>query len=83
MSPPVCRSPSRSERRTNSGNLATAYTGSAHYAYSDATVQMPADTTFINGVGVFSASPQKPWYANVNLTDHAVNAITGNTTFCR
>ena len=56
-------------------NIATGYTGTVHFASSDALAVLPADSTLANGVGKFSATLDTAGLKSLTATD---TSITGS-----
>ncbi len=56
-------------------NTATGYTGTVHFASSDAAATLPADSTLTNGVGIFAVTLATLGSQNLSATD-AVNSLT-------
>src|SRR5206468_2021917 len=62
------------------GNVATGYTGTAHFASSDSQAVVPANTTLTNGSGAFSATLKTAGSQSLTATDTATSSITGSQT---
>ena len=61
-------------------NTATSYAGSVHFATSDGSATLPADTALSNGAGTFSATLQTVGSQTLTATDTATTSITGSAT---
>jgi hypothetical protein len=60
-------------------NLVTGYTGTVHFTSSDAQATLPANTTLINGTGVFPVTLKTVGGQTVTTTDTVTPTITGTS----
>src|SRR5439155_13745487 len=62
-----------------SGNTDTAYPGTVHFTSSDSSagVDLPADSTLLNGQGAFSATLIRAGSQTITGTDKVTATITG------
>jgi hypothetical protein len=59
------------------GNTATGYTGTVHFASSDALAVLPADAPLTNGTGTFGATLKTAGNGNITATDTQAASTTG------
>ena len=57
------------------GNTAVSYTGTAHFASSDAAASLPSSKALINGVGLFGATFMTPGTQTLTATDTVSNIV--------
>ena len=60
-------------------NTASAYTGTVHFASSDASATLPGNTTLTGGVGVFSATLKSVGNQTLTATDATAATIAGTS----
>ncbi|MBR0346490.1 MAG: Ig-like domain repeat protein, partial [Rudaea sp.] len=60
-------------------NIATGYTGSAHFSSSDGTATLPANSGLTNGVGSFPATLRTAGTQTITVTDSATPGVTGTS----
>ncbi len=64
----------------SNNNTTTGYSGTVHFATSDAQVTVPANTTLINGTGTFTFTLKTSGPQTITATDVAKPSITGGAT---
>src|SRR5208337_3575966 len=62
-----------------SNNVATSYSGTAHFTSTDAQAMLPANSTLTNGTGTFSATLKSVGGQSITATDAATASITGTS----
>ena len=62
-----------------SNNIATGYTGTAHFTSTDGAATLPADATLTNGVGTFPATLNTLGSQTITATDTVTSSITGTS----
>src|SRR5581483_561128 len=60
------------------GNVATGYSGSVHFASSDANATLPADAPVAGGVASFSVTPRTAGTLGLTVTDTAAASVAGS-----
>jgi YVTN family beta-propeller protein len=64
--------------RDQFNNVATGYTGTAHFTSSDAQATLPANGTLTSGVGIFAVTLKTAGLQSVTATDTVTSTITGS-----
>jgi hypothetical protein len=59
-------------------NVATGYTGTVHFSSTDPQATLPADSTLINGTGMFSATLKTAGSQSITATDTVSSSLTGS-----
>ena len=62
-----------------SNNTVTSYTGTVHFASSDAAATLPANAMLTNGVGTFAATLSTVGSQTITATDTVTASITGTS----
>jgi subtilisin-like proprotein convertase family protein len=62
------------------GNTATGYTGAVHFTSSDGQAVLPANATFLNGIGTFSVTLKTAGSEALTVADTAAGNVTGSAT---
>ena len=62
-----------------SNNVATSYSGTAHFTSTDAQSTLPANSTLTNGIGTFTATMKTVGNQTITATDAATASITGTS----
>jgi uncharacterized repeat protein (TIGR01451 family) len=62
-----------------SNNVATGYSGAAHFTSSDGAAVLPANSTLSSGVGTFSATLKTDGSQTITATDTVTASITGTS----
>jgi len=65
--------------RDAADNVATGYTGTAHFSSSDAKAVLPANSTLTDGVGAFAATLLTAGNQTLTATDTVTASITGTS----
>ena len=65
---------------TELNDTAVGYTGTVHFTSTDTQALLPANTTLVNGVGVFSATLITAGTQTLTATDTLTRSITGGST---
>jgi len=66
--------------RDASENVVTSYSGTVHFASTDAQAVLPADSALTNGTGAFSVTLKTANGETITATDTASASITGSST---
>jgi Galactose oxidase, central domain len=62
-----------------SNNIATSYSGTAHFTSSDSQATLPANSTLLNGMGNLSATLKTAGNQTITATDTIMPTITGTS----
>jgi hypothetical protein len=62
-----------------SNNVATSYSGTAHFTSTDAQATLPANSTLTNGIGAFAATMKTIGNQTITATDAAMPSMTGTS----
>jgi RHS repeat-associated protein len=61
------------------GNTATSYAGTVHFSGGGSGATLPANSTLVSGVGVFSATLTTASGASITVTDTGTSSLTGTS----
>jgi hypothetical protein len=63
----------------DSGQTATGYSGTVHFTSTDGLAVLPANSTLVNGTGIFSATLKTVGSQTITATDSVTASITGTS----